>query len=81
MSALRLLFWSSEAAGSLHRADLNGVEEKVLLQTSGKITAVSLDVLEKQLFWIQYDREGNNSRVCSSDYDGGSVRCCKHLTQ
>nr|XP_008542176.1 PREDICTED: pro-epidermal growth factor isoform X3 [Equus przewalskii] len=77
----RLLFWSSEAAGSLHRADLNGVEEKVLLETSGKITAVSLDVLEKRLFWIQYDREGDNSRVCSSDYDGGSVRCCKHLTQ
>lgn len=81
--ALRFIFWSSEVAvaGSLHRADLNGVEEKILLQTSERITAVSLDVLDKQLFWIQYSRDGSNSHIYSCNYDGGSVHLSKHLTQ
>nr|XP_025873398.1 pro-epidermal growth factor isoform X1 [Vulpes vulpes] len=79
----RFIFWSSEVAvaGSLHRADLNGVEEKILLQTSERITAVSLDVLDKQLFWIQYSRDGSNSHIYSCNYDGGSVHLSKHLTQ
>uniref|UniRef100_A0A8C0D4D8 Pro-epidermal growth factor n=1 Tax=Balaenoptera musculus TaxID=9771 RepID=A0A8C0D4D8_BALMU len=77
----RFMFWSSEVAGSLHRADLGGVEVKLLLETSEKITAVSLDVLDKRLFWIQYHRERSNSRICSCDYDGGSVHFSKHRTQ
>ncbi|XP_036199135.1 pro-epidermal growth factor [Myotis myotis] len=77
----RFVFWSSEVAGSLHRADLKGVGVKILFETSEKITAMSLDVLDKRLFWIQYNREGSNSRVCSCDYDGGSVHFSKHLAQ
>ncbi|XP_061048038.1 pro-epidermal growth factor [Eubalaena glacialis] len=77
----RFMFWSSEVAGSLHRADLGGVEVKLLLETSEKITTVSLDVLDKRLFWIQYHRERSNSRICSCDYDGGSVHFSKHRTQ
>ncbi|GAB5570566.1 pro-epidermal growth factor precursor [Prionailurus iriomotensis] len=68
-------------AGSLHRADLNGVEVKILLETSERITAVSLDVLDKRLFWIQNNRDGSNSYICSCNYDGGSVHFNKHLTQ
>lgn len=79
--SLRFIFWSSEVAGSLYRADLDGVEVKSLLETSEKIIAVSLDVLDKRLFWIQYSREGSNSLICSCDYDGGSVRVSKHPTQ
>ena len=79
--AHRFVFWSSEVAGSLHRADLNGAEVKILLETSEKITAMSLDVLDKRLFWIQYNREGRISRICSCDYNGGSVHFSKHLTQ
>lgn len=77
----RLMFWSSEVAGSLHRADVTGVEVRLLLETSEEIAAVSLDVLDKRLFWIQYNREGGSSRICSCDYDGGSVHFSKHLTQ
>nr|XP_058922152.1 pro-epidermal growth factor isoform X5 [Kogia breviceps] len=77
----RFMFWSSEVAGSLHRADLGGVEVKLLLETSEKITAVSLDVFDKRLFWIQYHRERSNSRICSCDYDGGSVHFSKYRTQ
>lgn len=79
--AHRFIFWSSEVAGSLHRADLNGVGVKMLLETSEKITAMSLDVLDKRLFWIQHNREGSNSHICSCDYNGGSVHFSKHLTQ
>ncbi|XP_024907571.1 pro-epidermal growth factor isoform X2 [Pteropus alecto] len=77
----RFIFWSSEVAGSLQRADLGGVEVKILLETAEKITAMSLDVLGKRLFWVQYDREGSNSRICSCDYDGGSVHFSKYLSQ
>ncbi|XP_047654803.1 pro-epidermal growth factor isoform X3 [Phacochoerus africanus] len=77
----RLMFWSSEVAGSLHRADVTGMEVRLLLETSEEIAAVSLDVLDKRLFWIQYNREGGSSRICSCDYDGGSVHFSKHLTQ
>lgn len=77
----RFIFWSSDVAGSLHRARLSGMEVKILLETSEKITAVSLDVLDKRLFWVQYSREGSSSRICSCDYDGGSVHFSKHLTQ
>lgn len=68
-------------AGSLQRADLSGVEVKILVETAEKITAMSLDVLDKRLFWVQYDREGSNSRICSCDYDGGSVHFSKYLSQ
>uniref|UniRef100_A0A671E557 Pro-epidermal growth factor n=1 Tax=Rhinolophus ferrumequinum TaxID=59479 RepID=A0A671E557_RHIFE len=77
----RFIFWSSDVTGSLHRAHLGGMEEKILLETSEKITAVSLDVLDKRLFWVQYNSERSNSRICSCDYDGGSVHFSKYLTQ
>lgn len=72
------MFWSSEVAGSLHRAALGGMEVKLLLETSGKIAAVSLDELDKRLFWIQYHREGGDPCICSCDYDGGSVPFSKY---
>ena len=78
MFALRFMFWSSEVAGSLHRADLGGVDMMLLLETSEKIAAVSLDVLGKRLFWIQYHREGGDPRISSCDYDGSSVLFSKY---
>ncbi|XP_012621647.3 pro-epidermal growth factor [Microcebus murinus] len=77
----RLIFWSSGRAGSLHRADLGGVEVKTLLETSQPVTAMALDVPAKRLFWIQQGREGSGSRICSCDYDGGSVQLSKYQTQ
>ena len=49
------------------------MEVKLLLETSETITAVSLDMLDKRLFWIQYHRGEGDPRICSCDYDGGSV--------
>ncbi|KAI4572587.1 hypothetical protein MJG53_006087 [Ovis ammon polii x Ovis aries] len=54
------------------------MEVKLLLETSGKIAAVSLDELDKRLFWIQYHREGGDPCICSCDYDGGSVPFSKY---
>lgn len=81
VSALRFIFWSSEVASSLHRADLSGAEVKTLLVTSEKITATSLDVLDKRLFWVQDNREESDSRICSCDYNGRSIQLIKHPTQ
>ncbi|KAG5207445.1 hypothetical protein JEQ12_017209 [Ovis aries] len=74
----QLLQKAREVAGSLHRAALGGMEVKLLLETSGKIAAVSLDELDKRLFWIQYHREGGDPCICSCDYDGGSVPFSKY---
>ncbi|MXQ81573.1 hypothetical protein E5288_WYG011917 [Bos mutus] len=63
---------------SLHRADLGGMEVKLLLETSEKIAALSLDMLDKRLFWIQYHRGGGDPHICSCDYDGGSVLFSKY---
>lgn len=81
MFALRFIFWSSEEAGSLSRADLGGVEVKSLLVTEKKITAMSLDVLNKRLFWVQEGGEGSDSHIGSCDYDGNSIQLIKHPTQ
>uniref|UniRef100_A0A5F9CRA3 Pro-epidermal growth factor n=1 Tax=Oryctolagus cuniculus TaxID=9986 RepID=A0A5F9CRA3_RABIT len=77
----RFIFWSSELAGSLHRADLNGVKVKTLLEIPEGIAAASLDVFDKRLFWIGHNTDGSSARMCSCDYDGGSVHCSKHQAQ
>ncbi|KAG8519421.1 Pro-epidermal growth factor, partial [Galemys pyrenaicus] len=77
----RFIFWSSEAPGSLHRAGLNGKGVKTLLEMAEKVAAVSLDLLEKRLFWTQHSVVGSTSQIRSCDYNGGSIRFHKHLTQ
>ncbi|XP_058522909.1 pro-epidermal growth factor isoform X1 [Ochotona princeps] len=77
----RFIFWSSEMPGSLHRADLNGVKVKTLLEMPQKIPAASLDVFDRRLFWIGFSTEASSSRICSCDYDGGSVRCSRPQAQ
>lgn len=77
----RLIFWSSEVPGSLHRAALSGVDVKTLLETPERIAALTLDGLEKRLFWAQDSGEGRQAYIRSCDYDGGSVHLIKHQTQ
>ncbi|EDL12238.1 epidermal growth factor, isoform CRA_b [Mus musculus] len=73
----RLMFWSSEVTGSLHRAHLKGVDVKTLLETGG-ISVLTLDVLDKRLFWVQDSGEGSHAYIHSCDYEGGSVRLIRH---
>lgn len=68
-------------AGSLHRAGLSGVDVRTLLETVERITALTLDVLGKRLFWVQDSAEGRHACIRSCDYDGGSVQLLKHQTQ
>lgn len=77
----RLVFWSSEVAGSLHRADLSGVDVKTLLETPERIASLTLDGLDKRLFWVQDSGEGRQAYIRSCDYDGGSVHLIKHQTR
>uniref|UniRef100_A0A8B9D692 Pro-epidermal growth factor n=1 Tax=Anser cygnoides TaxID=8845 RepID=A0A8B9D692_ANSCY len=73
-----LLFWSSDSTvSSIYRASLNGNDVRNILRTTEKIKAISLDLVDIRLYWIQHDHGKEISHIGSCDYDGGAV----HLLQ
>uniref|UniRef100_A0A8B9D6U4 Pro-epidermal growth factor n=1 Tax=Anser cygnoides TaxID=8845 RepID=A0A8B9D6U4_ANSCY len=73
-----LLFWSSDSTvSSIYRASLNGNDVRNILRTTEKIKAISLDLVDIRLYWIQHDHGKEISHIGSCDYDGGAV----HLHQ
>ncbi|NXN99683.1 EGF factor, partial [Rhinopomastus cyanomelas] len=78
----RLLFWSSEGTiSSIHRMSLSGRDVRNLLRTTEKIRAVSLDLVDARLYWIQHDYEKDISRIGSCDYSGRAVRLLKNAAR
>ncbi|NXF04192.1 EGF factor, partial [Smithornis capensis] len=76
---LRLLFWSSDGTvSSIHRVSLSGRDTINVLRTAEKIKAISLDLVDKRLYWIQHDHWKEISHIGSCDYDGGAVRLLKN---
>ncbi|NXX80875.1 EGF factor, partial [Urocolius indicus] len=74
----RLLFWSSDGIiSSLCRASLSGSVVRYILRTTEKIKAISLDLVDTRLYWIQHDLRKEISHIGSCDYDGGAVRLLK----
>uniref|UniRef100_A0A8C3XXZ1 Epidermal growth factor n=1 Tax=Catharus ustulatus TaxID=91951 RepID=A0A8C3XXZ1_CATUS len=70
----RLLFLSSDGTvSSIHRVSLSGSDMKNILKTTEKIKAISLDLVDTRLYWIQHDHGKEISRIGSCDYDGGTV--------
>ncbi|KAK2519884.1 Egf [Columba guinea] len=75
----RLLFWSSEGTVSnIHRVSLIGSIVRTLLRTTEKIKAISLDLVDTRLYWIQHDHRKEISHIGSCNYDGGAVRLLKN---
>ncbi|XP_061334554.1 pro-epidermal growth factor isoform X2 [Pezoporus flaviventris] len=75
----RLLFWSSDSTvSSIHRLSLSGSDVRSVLRTTEKIKAISLDLVDRRLYWIQHDHGKDISHIGSCDYDGGAVRLLKN---
>ncbi|KAF2980820.1 hypothetical protein EK904_011105, partial [Melospiza melodia maxima] len=71
----RLLFLSSDGTvSSIYRASLSGSDMINILKTTEKIKAISLDLVDTRLYWIQHDHGKEISHIRSCDYDGGAVR-------
>uniref|UniRef100_A0A8C8B0F5 Pro-epidermal growth factor n=1 Tax=Otus sunia TaxID=257818 RepID=A0A8C8B0F5_9STRI len=74
----RLLFWSSDGTvSSIHRVSLGGSEVRNVLRTTERIKAISLDLVDTRLYWIQHDHRKEISHIASCNYDGGAVRLLK----
>ncbi|GAB0188982.1 pro-epidermal growth factor [Grus japonensis] len=75
----RLLFWSSDGTvSSIHRMSLGGSDVRNVLRTTEKIKAISLDLVDTRLYWIQHDHRKEISHIGSCDYDGRAVRLLKN---
>ncbi|NWR72546.1 EGF factor, partial [Centropus unirufus] len=75
----RLLFWSSDGTvSSIHSMSLSGSGVRNVLRTTEKIKAISLDLVDSRLYWIQHDRRKDISHIGSCNYDGGAVRFLKN---
>uniref|UniRef100_A0A8C6ISX6 Pro-epidermal growth factor n=1 Tax=Melopsittacus undulatus TaxID=13146 RepID=A0A8C6ISX6_MELUD len=75
----RLLFWSSDGTvSSVHRLSLSGSDVRSVLRTTEKIKAISLDLVDRRLYWIQHDHGKDISYIGSCDYDGRAVSLLKN---
>ncbi|NXV13847.1 EGF factor, partial [Cepphus grylle] len=75
----RLLFWSSDGTiSSIHRVSLSGSDVRNVLRTTEKIKAISLDLVDIRLYWIQHDHGKEISHIGSCDYDGRGVHLLKN---
>ena len=67
------MFWlSGGPVSSIQRADLSGRTPAALLAVRGQLTALTLDLADRRLFWARF---GSNLQgaICSCDYDGENV--------
>ncbi|KFU94504.1 Pro-epidermal growth factor [Chaetura pelagica] len=75
----RLIFWSSEGTvSSINRVTFSGSDVRNILRTTEKIKAISLDLVDTRLYWIQHDHGKDVSQIGSCDYGGGAVRVLRN---
>ncbi|KAG8454066.1 hypothetical protein GDO86_000633, partial [Hymenochirus boettgeri] len=75
-----LLFWLSN--GSLpviQKADLDGSNVTSIIKQKGAVTSLTVDTVDKKLFWILSKSDTEDSIIVSCSYEGGSVMTVKHL--
>ncbi|XP_043917401.1 pro-epidermal growth factor isoform X2 [Protopterus annectens] len=77
----RFIFWASNGSISrIFRASLQGANLTTILRSSQKVKSLSLDLIDKRIFWIQHNIEDISS-IGSCDYSGGFFQLMKQSTQ
>ncbi|XP_078398820.1 pro-epidermal growth factor isoform X2 [Cetorhinus maximus] len=68
------MFWASEGSvPSIHRATLKATGVVTIFKTMKKAKTLTLDLIDKRLFWVESDAENISSSFGSCDYNGDSV--------
>ncbi|XP_078090926.1 pro-epidermal growth factor [Mustelus asterias] len=68
------MFWASEdSVPSIHRATLKATEVVTIFKTMNKVKTLTLDLIDKRLFWVQSDAENISNSFRSCDYNGDSA--------
>ncbi|XP_064416884.1 pro-epidermal growth factor isoform X2 [Latimeria chalumnae] len=77
----RFIFWVSESVVySILRASLEGSKMLTLISTTEELKTLSLDLIDKRIFWIQFAAEDTSS-IGSCDYSGDSLHLIKQTAQ
>ncbi|XP_067863226.1 pro-epidermal growth factor [Heptranchias perlo] len=72
------MFWASDGSvPSIHRATLNATEAVTIFKTTKKVKTLTLDFIDKRLFWVQNDAENISNSIGSCDYNGDSAHIIK----
>nr|XP_015200772.1 PREDICTED: pro-epidermal growth factor isoform X1 [Lepisosteus oculatus] len=72
-----MIFWISDGSmPSIHRANLEGEMTTTVLKTTHRLITISLDIVDKRLFWVQFSSE-DGSVVGSCDYNGNFIHILK----
>ncbi|GCB62559.1 hypothetical protein scyTo_0007253 [Scyliorhinus torazame] len=75
------MFWASEGSvPSIHRATLKATGVVTILKTMKKVKTLTLDLIDKRLFWVQIDAENISSSFGSCDYNGNSAHILRQST-
>ncbi|XP_056152686.1 pro-epidermal growth factor [Lampris incognitus] len=69
----RFVFWlSNGATPTIERSDVRRHTKVTLVKTAGPLQALSIDRVDKRLFWVEFGREGE-SAIGSCDYNGNAI--------
>ncbi|GCC26490.1 pro-epidermal growth factor isoform X2 [Chiloscyllium punctatum] len=72
------MFWATEGSvPSVHRATLDATGVVTIFKTMDKVKSLSLDLIDKRLFWVQSDVGNMSSSFGSCDYNGDSAYIIK----
>lgn len=69
----RFLFWlSGGMSPSIQRSDVTGQMKITLIKITEQLRALSIDRVDKRLFWVQFGPQGE-SAIASCDYNGNAL--------
>ncbi|XP_069782270.1 pro-epidermal growth factor isoform X2 [Narcine bancroftii] len=72
------IFWASEGSvPRIHRANLNATRDIPIVKTKTTVKSLTVDLVDKRLFWVQSHAVNTSSSIRSCDYTGGSAQIIK----
>ncbi|XP_063314421.1 pro-epidermal growth factor isoform X2 [Pelobates fuscus] len=75
-----LLFWSSEGPlYTIQRANLSGNNMTSVIEAKGEIKSLTLDTMDKRIYWLVFERKTGVSSIGSCTYNGDLTLVLKYI--